>query len=136
MSDAKTKPTAVSVDSYLAAIADITRRDDCRALTEMMQRLSGYPPTMWGASIVGFGQYHYRYASGHEGDWFLVGFSSRKGDISLYLLGGFESPHVRALLDQLGRHKIGKGCLYVKRLADIHVPILEQLIAQSLPARP
>ena len=132
MYEAKTKPTAVSVESYLAAIADDVRREDCRALSDLMQRLSGCAPTMWGTSIVGFGQYHYNYASGHEGDSCLIGFSSRKGDISVYLLAGYETDETRALLAQLGRHKIGKACLYLRRLSDVQLPVLEQLIAGSI----
>lgn len=134
MYEAKTKPTAVSVESYLAAIADDTRREDCRTLTALMQRLSGHEPTMWGTSIVGFGTYHYKYASGHEGDSCLVGYSSRKGDISVYLLAGYETDETRALLAQLGRHKIGKACLYIRRLSDVQLPVLEQLIARSIAA--
>lgn len=132
MYEAKTKPTEVSVESYLAAIADDTRREDCRVLSDIMQRLSGHPPKMWGTSIVGFGQYHYKYASGHEGDACLIGYSSRKGDISVYLLPGYESDETRALLAQLGRHKIGKACLYIRRLSDVQLPVLEQLIAHSI----
>lgn len=134
MYEAKTKPTTVSVDSYLAAIADDTRREDCHTLTAVMQRLSGHEPTMWGTSIVGFGTYHYKYASGHEGDSCLVGYSSRKGDISVYLLAGYETDETRALLAQLGRHKIGKACLYIRRLSDVQLPVLEQLIAGSIAA--
>lgn len=134
MYEAKTKPTTVSVDSYLAAIADNTRREDCQVLTALMQRLSGHEPTMWGTSIVGFGQYHYKYASGHEGDSCLIGYSSRKGDISVYLLAGYESKETGALLAQLGRHKVGKACLYIRRLSDVQLPILEQLIARSIAA--
>ncbi|WP_411278583.1 DUF1801 domain-containing protein [Gemmatimonas sp.] len=134
MYEAKTKPTTVSVESYLAAIVDGTRRDDCRRLTDLMQRLSGHAPTMWGSSIVGFGQYHYTYASGHEGDSCLVGYSSRKSDISVYLLAGYETDETRALLAELGRHKLGKACLYLRRLSDVHLPVLEQLIAHSIAA--
>ena len=132
MYDAKTKPTAVTVESYLAAITDDVRREDCRVLTEMMQRLTGHPPTMWGTGIVGFGKYHYKYASGHEGDSCLIGYASRKGDISVYLLAGYETDETRALLAQLGRHKIGKACLYLRRLSDVQVPVLEQLMARSI----
>jgi hypothetical protein len=132
MYEAKTKPTAVSVESYFAAIADDARREDCRALTDMMQRLSGHAPAMWGTSIVGFGQYHYKYASGHEGDSCLIGYSSRKGDISVYLLAGYDTDETRALLAQLGRHKIGKACLYIRRLSDVQLPVLEQLMARSI----
>ncbi len=134
MYEAKTKPTAVSVESYLAAIADDTRREDCRVLSVLMQRVSGHEPKMWGTSIVGFGTYHYKYASGHEGDSCLVGFSSRKGDISLYLLPGCEGDDMHALFAQLGRHKMGKACLYIRRLSDVQLPVLEQMIARSIAA--
>ncbi len=134
MYEAKTKSTTVSVDSYLAAIADDTRREDCRVLTALMQRLSGHEPSMWGTSIVGFGQYHYTYASGHEGNSCLVGYSSRKGDISVYLLPGNDDSGTGALLAQLGRHKMGKACLYIRRLSDVQLPVLEQLIARSIAA--
>lgn len=132
MYEAKTKPTAVTVESYLAAIVDDTRREDCHVLTEMMQRLSGHPPIMWGTGIVGFGTYHYKYASGHEGNSCLIGYSSRKGDISVYLLSGYETDRTNALLAQLGRHKIGKACLYLRRLSDVQLPVLEQLIIHSI----
>ena len=132
MSEAKTQPTAVGVERYFAAIADDTRRRDCRVLTGIMQRLSGHPPVMWGTSIVGFGTYHYQYASGHEGKSCLIGYSSRKSDISVYLLSGYESDTTNALLAQLGPHKIGKACLYVRQLSDVQVPVLEQLITRSI----
>ena len=132
MYEAKTKPTTVTVESYLAAIADDTRRSDCRVLTNLMQQLSGCPPVMWGTGIVGFGTYHYTYDSGHAGDSCLIGYASRKGDISIYLLSGYESDETNALLAQLGRYKTGKACLYVRRLADVHLPVLEQLITHSL----
>ena len=132
MSEAKTQPTAVGVERYLAAIADDTRRRDCRVLTGIMQRLSGHPPVMWGTGIVGFGTYHYQYASGHEGKSCLIGYSSRKSDISVYLLSGYESDTTNALLAQLGPHKIGKACLYIRQLSDVQVPVLEQLITRSI----
>lgn len=132
MSDAKTKPTALSVDRYLADIADDVRRQDCEALAAMMQRVTGCPPVMWGTSIVGFDQHHYRYASGHEGDACMVGFSSRKGDISVYLMAGDEGPERAALLEALGRHKMGKACLYLRRLADVDQAVLEALVTRSV----
>ena len=128
--DAKTKPTALSVTAYLDAIADETRRKDCVQLAALMARVTGCEPTMWGTAIVGFGSYHYRYDSGHEGDSCLVGFSSRKGDISVYLMGGYAG--AEGLLGRLGRHKIGKACLYIKRLADVQLPVLEQLVVRSV----
>ncbi len=132
MYEAKTKLTEESVERYLAGIAEEARREDCKVIAALMARVSGCPPRMWGTSIVGFGSYHYKYASGHEGDSCLVGFSSRKGDISIYLMPGYESAEARALLAELGRHKIGKACLYVRRLSDIQLPVLEQLVARSV----
>jgi len=132
MAELKTKPTAASVDDYLAAIADPARRADCLALAELMARRTGQKATMWGPGIVGFGSYHYRYASGHEGDTCLVGFASRKGDITVY---GFQDfPGRAALLAQLGRHKMGVGCLYIRRLADIDLSVLERLIEGAIAA--
>jgi hypothetical protein len=130
MAEPKTKATRASVDKYLAAIGDEQRRDDCRALVKLMTRVTKEPPVMWGPSIVGFGSYHYRYASGHEGDSCLAGFASRKGDISIYVTAGFEGK--APLLVKLGKHKAGKVCLYVKRLADIDLEVLESLVEGSV----
>jgi hypothetical protein len=130
--EAKTKPTALSVLVYLDGIEDESRRSDCKELASLMERVTGCTPRMWGTSIVGFDSYHYIYASGHEGDACMVGFSSRKGDISIYLLGGYESAEAQELLSQLGKHKTGKGCLYLRRLSDVNLPILEQMVARSV----
>ncbi len=130
MAELKTKQTDASVEAYLNAIEDVQRRDDCRALAALMRRVTKYEPKMWGSSIVGFGSYHYRYASGHEGDACLAGFSSRKAEISLYLMPGLDAK--QTLLAALGKHKAGKGCLYVKRLSDIDVRVLEKLIRESV----
>ncbi len=130
MYEANTKPTVASVAAYLDAIEDERRRKDCKELAELMTRVSGCAPKMWGTSIVGFDQYHYRYDSGHEGDSCIVGFSSRKNEISLYLVSGFDDSD--DLLAQLGKHKAGKACLYIKRLSDIQLPILERIIERSL----
>lgn len=132
MYEAKTKPTGVSVSAYLAAIEDDERRKDCRTLASLMKRVTGCSPKIWGTSIVGFDSYHYRYASGHEGDACVVGFSPRKGDISIYLMAGYEDPETRDLLSRLGRHKTGKACLYIRRLADVQVPVLEELVVRSV----
>jgi hypothetical protein len=132
MYEAKTKPTEQSVADYLAAIENDERRRDCEALVTLMKRLTGCPATMWGTSIVGFDRYRYEYASGHKGESCVVGFSSRKGDLSVYLLGGYEEPATQALLAQLGRHKIGKACLYLRKLADVQLPVLEQLVVRSV----
>ena len=130
MAENKTKATQVSVESYITAIVDEARRADCTALAKLMARASKQPPTMWGPSIVGFGSYHYRYDSGREGDSCLTGFSSRKGDISVYLMGGF--PGRDELLARLGRHKMAKACLYLRRLSDVDLKVLELLVAASV----
>ena len=127
MAENKTKPTDASVQSYLAAIDDDTRRKDCVALAELMAKATKHPPTMWGSSIVGFGSYHYKYESGREGDSCLVGFSSRKGDISVY--GLTAAVDAEALLAALGKYKAGKGCVYIKTLADVDLKVLAQLVA-------
>lgn len=132
MAGNKTTPTDASVDAYLAAIADEGRRRDCAVLVDLMGRVTGAPAVMWGAGIVGFGSYHYRYESGREGDAPLAGFSSRKSDLSIYLMAGVEQEQAR--LAQLGRHKTGKSCLYLRRLADIDLAVLEELIAGSAEA--
>jgi hypothetical protein len=126
----KTVETDASVEDYLAAIADEARRDDCRALVQLMSGVTKRPPRMWGEAIVGFGSYRYRYESGREGDAPLVGFAARKGDISVYLVAGFEGQ--QALLARLGRHRMGKACLYVRRLSDVDMRVLEQLVAGSV----
>jgi hypothetical protein len=132
MAENKTKPTAASVDKYFAAIEDDARRKDCKAIAAMMARATKEKATMWGTGIVGFGTHHYKYESGREGDICLVGFASRKGDISLYL-GDF--PEREKLLAKLGRHKTGKGCLYVRKLDDVDVSVLEKLIMGSVAER-
>lgn len=132
MYEAKTKPTTVSVTSFLGAIEDDERRKDCKVLVTMMKRVTGCPAKMWGPSIVGFDAYHYKYASGHEGDSCVVGFSPRKGDISVYLLSGYEEAKTKALLAKLGKHKIGKACLYIRRLSEVQLPILEELVTRSV----
>jgi Domain of unknown function (DU1801) len=130
MAEAKTKPTEAGVESYLDTIADEARRSDCKQLVEIMSRVTACKPVMWGASIVGFDRYHYRYASGHEGDACVIGFSSRKGDISIYVAAGVDGAD--DLLAKLGRHKMAKACLYVRRMTDIHVPVLEQLLTRAV----
>lgn len=130
MYQAKTKPTAANVRAYIDAIVDETRRRDCTQLAKVMGRVTGCKPKMWGTSIVGFDQYHYKYASGHEGDSCIVGFSSRKSDISVYMVAGYDG--AEALLAELGKHKIGKACLYIKRLSDVQAPVLEKLLARAV----
>jgi hypothetical protein len=128
MAEQKTKPTEQTVTSFLENVPDEKVRKDCFDLVKLMEKATGFPPVMWGPAIVGFGQYHYKYESGHEGDSCLAGFSPRKQNISLYVMGFDKRP---ALLDKLGKHKAGKGCLYVKRLSDIDQQVLEQLVKES-----
>ncbi|MDX2060251.1 MAG: DUF1801 domain-containing protein [Gemmatimonadales bacterium] len=132
MPEQKTKPTKASVAAYLAAIDDPIRRKDCRTISAIMKKVTGASPKMWGPSIVGFGTYHYKYASGHEGDSCVVGFASRKGEITVYLLPGYESPEMKALLAQLGKHRTGKACLYLKRMADVDPAVLERMVKYSV----
>ena len=128
----KTVPTDASVRAYLDAIEDPLRRQDCEALSAMMERLAGAPPVMWGAGIVGFGSYHYRYDSGREGDAPLLGFSSRKGDISVYL--SCDDAPLQAMRDRLGRHKMGKACLYLRRLEDVDQGVLADMLVHAAAA--
>ena len=133
MAENKTKQTVASVDSYLAAIKDETRREDCEALVKLMRKATKHFAKMWGSSIVGFGSYHYKYESGREGDMCLVGFSPRKSAISVYGLKA--APSHEELIPQLGKHKAGKGCLYIKSLSDIDLKVLEKLIADATTAK-
>jgi hypothetical protein len=133
MAENKTKPTEVSVESYFSTIHDESRRKDCVALAKLMSQATHQPAKMWGTSIVGFGSYHYKYESGREGDSCLTGFASRKSDITLYLVASF--PERDELLSKLGKHKLGKGCLYLRKLADVDLNILEQLIVGSVAER-
>lgn len=130
MAENKTKATEASVESYLSTIEDEARRKDCEALTRLMARATKEPPTMWGTSIVGFGSYHDTYESGREGDSCLAGFSSWKGDISVYLMGIF--PERDELLSRLGRHKTGKACLYIRNHGDVDLTVLEQIVVRSV----
>ena len=132
MADNKTKPTELSVAAFIDAITDPTRRADAKTLVKLMQDAAGEKPKMWGPSIVGFGSYHYRYDSGREGDMPLIGFSPRKAATVLYNMTGFSDSE--ALLAKLGRHTTGKGCLYIKRLADVDQKVLEALTAKSVAA--
>ncbi|MGL4230740.1 MAG: DUF1801 domain-containing protein [Casimicrobium sp.] len=132
MSTNKTQVTDLSFDEFLSASVDPVCHNDCRAIAAMMQKVTGEKPVMWGASLVGFGRYRYKYESGGEGEWFVVGFSPRKNDLTIYLLSGFD--RFEALFAKLGKHKIGKSCVYVKTLADIDLKVLTQLIKDSVAA--
>lgn len=129
MAETKTKSTGASVKAFLDAIEDESRRKDAKALAALMKRVTGCTPKMWGPSIVGYGSYHYEYASGHSGDSCLVGFSSRKGEMSVYLMAVGEEGE--KLFAALGKHRRGKSCLYIRRLADVDLAVLEQLVARS-----
>ena len=130
VSKPKTKPTAVSVASHIAAIANEEQRKDAQRLVVLMRKVTKQEPRMWGPSIVGFGSYHYKYASGHEGDSPLAGFAARGRELVVYIEADFEGRDV--LLAQLGEHKTGKVCVYIRRLADVDLMVLEKLVARSL----
>ncbi|MEW5987493.1 MAG: DUF1801 domain-containing protein [Chloroflexota bacterium] len=129
MAELKTKLTEQSVEAFLNTVADERKRQDCYTILELMREATGAEPKMWGDSIVGFGRYHYKYASGREGDWFLAGFSPRKQNLTLYIMGGFDT--YEELMVQLGKYTTGKSCLYVKRLADVNLQVLQELVRQS-----
>ncbi len=130
MAELKTKPTGQSVEAFLQEVSDEQKRQDCFIVLELMRRITGEEPKMWGSSMVGFGRYHYKYSSGQEGDYFLTGFSPRKQNLTLYIMAGFEQ--YEPLLQKLGKHTTGKSCLYIKRLKDVDLPTLEELIRQSI----
>ncbi len=130
MSELKTKPTGASVDDFIDSIESETKRDDCRELLSLIGKITGEKPKMWGTSIVGFGDYHYKYKTGREGDWFLSGFSPRKQSMTIYMMGGYTD--TEELLPKLGKHKTSVGCLYVNKLADIDMKVLEKLIKKSV----
>lgn len=132
MTEPKTRPTTASVATHLAAVTTDAQRADADWLVALMRRITKEEPRMWGPSIVGFGSYHYKYASGHEGDSALTGFAVRKNEFALYIVAGLEGQET--LLARLGKHRAAKACLYVKRLADLDLQVLEQLIAGSVAA--
>jgi len=125
----KTKPTAVSVEAFIESVPNATRKKDAAALLALMKKVTGEKPRMWGPSIVGFGSYHYKYDSGHEGDMCMAGFSPRASALVVYLIPGFEK--ATALLARLGKHRHGKSCLYINRLEDVDMKVLERLISES-----
>jgi hypothetical protein len=124
-------PTSADVDAFIDAVRDEHRRSDARELCELMRSVTREQPVMWGPTIVGFGSYHYRYESGRTGDAPLAGFSPRKANLVLYLVGGFADRYP-GLLDKLGPHKTGKACLYLKRLGDVDLDVLRQLVERSM----
>jgi hypothetical protein len=130
MAELKTRQTGRSVEGFLQSIPDAERRRECLAVLRIMKKATRAAPKMWGPSIVGFGSYHYKYDSGREGEWFLTGFSPRKQNLTLYIMAGFD--RYEALMGKLGRHKTGKSCLYVRRLDDIDLDVLAELVQRSV----
>ena len=126
----KTKVNDASVEEFIDTVADETRRDDCRTVLKMMEKATGAKAKMWGTNIVGFGSYTYKYATGRTGDWPLVGFSPRKTNLTLYIMDGFAN--YDELMAKLGKHKTGKSCLYLNKLADVDMTVLSALIKQSV----
>ena len=130
MAEPKTRPTRASVHDFIDSQHDDQVRDDCRTLVRIMEEATGCEPEMWGASIVGFGRYWWTGASGKQTEWMITAFAPRKANLTVYLWPQFDAR--QALLDRLGKHTCGKGCLYIKRLSDVHVPTLQKLVAESV----
>ncbi len=126
----KTRPTGAGVDTFLDAVENERRREDARTVNAMMERITGWEPRMWGPSIVGFGEYHYRYDSGREGDFLITGFSPRKNALTIYIMPGFA--RYDALMARLGKFRTGRSCLYINKLDDVDLSVLEELIASSV----
>jgi hypothetical protein len=129
MAEPKTRETEASVDKFLKGVENEKRREDALTLLKMMKSITRQEPRMWGKDLVGFGSYHYKYASGQEGDWLMTGFSPRKSSLSVYIMPGFEK--YPALMKKLGKHKTGKSCLYINKLEDVDTGVLKELIAEA-----
>lgn len=132
LAELKTKKNKESVVDFLNSVENEKRKNDSFIILEIMKKITGETPFMWGDSIIGFGDYHYKYASGHDASWFLVGFSPRKQNLTLYIMSGFTK--YATLLNKLGKHKTGKSCLYINKLEDIKIEILENIIVESMEA--
>jgi hypothetical protein len=130
MSQLKTQPNNQSVEAYLNSVDPQQKREDCFTILKLMQAVTGETPQLWGDSIVGFGSYHYKYASGREGDWFVTGFAPRKKSLTLYIMAGFDD--YDELMSKLGKHTTGKSCLYIKKLEDVDQNVLRELVKQSV----
>ena len=129
MAENKTQPTKQSPNAYINAVENDVRRKDAKSLLSIMKKVTGERPVMWGPSIIGFGKYHYTYESGREGDMFLTGFSPRKSNIAVYLMPGFDGKE--DMLARLGKHKTGRSCLYINKLADVNLDVLTELIEKD-----
>lgn len=130
MSNLKTQPNDASVEAFLHAVENPRRREDGLTLLKLMKEATQREPVMWGSSIIGFGTYHYQYKSGRNGEWMMVGFSPRKQNMTLYIMGGFEK--YDDLLGQLGKHKTGKSCLYINKLDDVDLDVLRELVVEAI----
>lgn len=130
MAQLKTQPHGGDVTAFLNQVDDAEKRADCFTLLQMIQEVTGEPPVMWGDAMVGFGRYRYKYASGREGEWFLTGFAPRKQNLTVYIIAGFED--YEGLLARLGKHRTSVSCLYVKRLADVDLDVLRELVTRSV----
>jgi len=130
MAELKTKVNKASVDKFIKSITDERVREDCYKILDIMQKATKAEPKMWGTSIIGFGSYHYKYASGREGDWMLTGFSPRKQNLTLYIMSGFDK--YESLMAKLGKHTTGKSCLYIKKLNDVDLKVLKELVTNSI----
>jgi hypothetical protein len=130
MAELKTKRNKGDVEAFLSSVADEKKRQDSFTILELIKKVTGKEPEMWGDNIIGFGNYHYKYASGREGDWFLTGFSPRVQNLTLYIMAGFDD--YNQLLGKLGKHSTGKSCLYIKKIEDIDIDVLKELVKQSV----
>jgi hypothetical protein len=130
MAELKTKRNKGDVEAFLNNVSDEKKRQDSFTVLKLMKQITGKEPEMWGDSIVGFGSYHYKYASGREGDWFVAGFSPRKQNLTLYIMSGFDE--YDRLLGKLGKHSTGKSCLYIKKIEDVDVDVLTKLVKKSV----
>jgi len=130
MAELKTQPTGSSVKDFIDGIKDDARRRDCRTIMKIMRKATKARPKMWGGNIVGYGKYRYKYASGREGEWFTAGFAPRAQNVTLYIMSGFGE--YQTLMKKLGKHTKGKSCLHIKRLEDIDLTVLEELVERSV----
>lgn len=130
MAENKTKPTEVSPTSFIESVENPERQADALVLLEIMTRVSGCEAKMWGPSIIGFGRYHYKYESGREGEHLMIGFSPRKANLVLYIMPGYDD--IEEPLERLGKHKLGKSCLYINKLADIDLTVLEEIVSDAV----
>jgi hypothetical protein len=128
----KTKATDVEPKDFIASIEPEKKRADGEALLQLFNRVTGMKPKMWGPSIIGYGRYHYKYETGREGEFMMTGFSPRKANLSIYIVPGYRFPEMQEKLSRLGKHKLGKSCLYINKLADVDLAVLEEIVADGL----